>query len=55
MIRTISTQFLLGPVTYVLCVLVASQNAVAGFVLMIAVAAYWALLYGARPGPGHGA
>jgi hypothetical protein len=53
LIWTIASQILLGPATYVPCMVAASLNAVAGFALMMAVAVYWALPYRVRPGPGR--
>ncbi len=54
LIRIINKQFQIGPLTYVLCVVGAVINAVAGFVLVTALAVYWALPEHVRPGPGRG-
>jgi uncharacterized membrane protein len=54
LIRIINKQFQIGPLTYLLCVVVALINAVAGFALVIALAVYWALPEHLRPGPGRG-
>lgn len=54
LIRTISEQFRIGPLTYVFCVVAAVINAVAGFVLVTLLAVYWALPEHMRPGPGRG-
>ncbi|HEY8292735.1 MAG TPA: hypothetical protein VIG44_09615, partial [Thermomicrobiales bacterium] len=54
LIRIINKQFQIGPLTYVVCVVVAAINAVAGFVLVSALAVYWALPEHLRPGPGRG-
>lgn len=54
LIRTINQQFRIGPLTYVLAVVVAAINALAGFALVIALAVYWALPEHLRPGPGRG-
>jgi uncharacterized membrane protein len=54
LVRIINKQFQLGPVTYLICVVGAVINAVAGFALVIALAVYWALPEHLRPGPGRG-
>ena len=54
LIRTINEQFRIGPLTYVVCVVVAAINAIAGSVLVIVLAIYWALPEHVRPGPGRG-
>jgi len=53
-IRRINEQFRIGPLTYVFCVVAAAINGIAGFVLVILLAVYWALPEHVRPGPGHG-
>jgi uncharacterized membrane protein len=53
-IRIINKQFRIGPLSYVVCVVAAAINAVAGFVLVMALALYWALPEHLRPGPGRG-
>ncbi len=54
LIRIINKQFQIGPLTYVVCVVGAVINAVAGFALVTALAVYWALPEHLRPGPGRG-
>ncbi len=54
LIRIINKQFQIGPATYVVCVVGAVINAVAGFVLVTVLAIYWALPEHMRPGPGRG-
>jgi TMEM175 potassium channel family protein len=54
LIRIINKQFRIGPLTYVVCVVGAAINAVAGFILVILLAIYWALPEHVRPGPGRG-
>ncbi|MGI8857432.1 MAG: TMEM175 family protein [Thermomicrobiales bacterium] len=51
LVSIINKQFQIGPVPYVLCVVVALINAIAGFALIIALAVYWALPEHLRPGP----
>jgi len=53
LIRIINKQFQIGPLTYVLCLVGAVINAVAGFVFVIVLAVYWALPEHLRPGPGR--
>jgi len=53
LIRTINGQFNLGPLTYLVALVVAALHPVAGFALIIALAVYWALPEGLRPGPGR--
>lgn len=53
LVRTISQQFLLGPLTYLVAVAVAAVNALAGLALVTALAVYWALPEHVRPGPGR--
>ncbi|MDQ2787449.1 MAG: TMEM175 family protein [Chloroflexota bacterium] len=53
LVRIINKQFQIGPLTYVLCVVGAVINAVAGFALVTALAVYWALPEHLRPGPGR--
>lgn len=52
-IRIINKQFRIGPLTYIICVVGAAINAVAGFALVTALALYWALPEHLRPGPGR--
>lgn len=54
LVGIINKQFRTGPLTYLFCVVVAIINAIAGFVLVILLAIYWALPTHVRPGPGHG-
>ena len=54
LVRVINKQFQIGPLTYVVCVVGAAINAVAGFALVSALAVYWALPEHLRPGPGRG-
>jgi uncharacterized membrane protein len=51
LVRIINKQFQIGPLPYVLCVVVAVINGIAGFSLIIALAVYWALPEHLRPGP----
>lgn len=53
-VSTINKQFRTGPLTYAFCVVGAAVNAIAGFVLVILLAVYWALPEHLRPGPGRG-
>jgi uncharacterized membrane protein len=53
LVRIINKQFQIGPLTYLVCVVGAAINAVAGFVLVTALAVYWALPEHLRPGPGR--
>ena len=53
LIRTINRQFRTGPLTYAVAVAVAALQPLAGFALTIALAIYWALPEGLRPGPGR--
>ena len=53
LVRIINKQFQIGPLTYILCVVGAAINAVAGFALVTALAVYWALPEHMRPGPGR--
>jgi len=52
-IRTINQQFRLGPLTYVVALVVAALQPIVGFALVMLLAVYWALPEGLRPGPGH--
>lgn len=54
LIHIINKQFQIGPLTYVVCVVGSAINAVVGFVLVTALAVYWALPEHLRPGPGRG-
>ncbi len=53
-VRRINEQFRIGPLTYIFCVVAAAINGIAGFVLVIVLAVYWALPEHLRPGPGRG-
>jgi len=53
LVRVINQQFGIGPLTYLVALVVAALQPVAGFALTIALAIYWALPEGLRPGPGH--
>ncbi len=53
LVRIINKQFRTGPLTYIACVVVAIINGIAGFVLVILLALYWALPEHLRPGPGR--
>lgn len=53
LVRAITQQFRLGPLTYAVGVAVAAIQPGLGFAWMIALAVYWALPEGLRPGPGH--
>ncbi len=52
-IRTINQQFRLGPLTYVVALVVAALQPIVGFALVMLLAVYWALPEGLRLGPGH--
>lgn len=52
-VQRINQQFRAGPLTYVFCVVAAAINAVAGFMLIIVLAIYWALPEHLRPGSGR--
>ncbi len=52
LIRVLNQQFGIGPLTYVVALIIAALQPVAGFVVVIALAVYWALPEGLRPGPG---
>lgn len=53
MIEAINAQFRLGPLTYVIALAIAAIQPLVGFAVMMALAVYWALPEGLRPGPGH--
>jgi uncharacterized membrane protein len=52
-IRVLNQQFGIGPLTYVVALVIAAIQPVVGFVVIMALAVYWALPEGLRPGPGH--
>ncbi|MGI8690167.1 MAG: TMEM175 family protein [Thermomicrobiales bacterium] len=54
LVGIINKQFQIGPLPYVLCVVAAIINAIAGFALVIVLAIYWALPEHMRPGLGRG-
>jgi len=53
LIRAINAQFRLGPLTYVIALVIAALQPLVGFVVIMALAVYWALPEGLRPGPGR--
>ena len=53
LIGAINAQFRLGPLTYVIALVIAALQPLVGFVVIMALVVYWALPEGLRPGPGH--
>ena len=51
LIRSINAQFRIGPLTYAIALVLSALQPVVGFAAMIALAIYWALPEGVRPGP----